>query len=83
MPLDNIFESPQELKKWAIALANQCGGGKVIETKILVKANPIMANLLLNKFAVQYNEQVLKAEQEQAKDTVVFQGKEIELEEEE
>jgi len=36
----NIFESPKELKKWAIKLANACGGQRVEKTLIMTKVNP-------------------------------------------
>ena len=79
--MPNIFSTPQELKQWAIELANACGGAKVYKSKILAKANPEQANKLLERFAVDYNDQVVQASQE-TDNTVMFQGKDIELEEE-
>jgi|DEB0MinimDraft_6_1074348.scaffolds.fasta_scaffold03611_11 hypothetical protein len=79
--MPNIFSTPQELKQWAIELANACGGAKVYKSKILAKANPEQANKLLERFAVDYNDQVVQASKE-TDSTVVFQGKEVELEEE-
>mgnify|MGYP001221002538 CR=1 FL=1 len=52
------FFTPENLKKWSIDLANSCGGARVIKSKVLVKANPIKANALLEQFAVEYNKQV-------------------------
>ena len=37
--MPNIFEEPKELKKWAIKLANACGGQKVEKTLIMTKVN--------------------------------------------
>lgn len=52
------FFTPQNLKKWAIDLANSCGGAQVSKTRVLVKANPVKANKLLEQFAVEYNNMV-------------------------
>ena len=32
--MPNIFSEPKELKKWAIALANACGGQEVSQSSI-------------------------------------------------
>ena len=52
----NIFEEPKELKKWAINLANACGGQEVTQTSIkLNKHNVLKVDKLLEQFAVDYN----------------------------
>ena len=53
------FFTPENLKKWAIDLANSCGGAQVSKTRVLVKPNPLKANKLLEQFAVEYNNMVV------------------------
>ena len=38
--MPNIFNEPKELKKWAIKLANACGGQRVEKTLVMTKVNP-------------------------------------------
>ena len=53
---NNIFSEPKELKKWAIALANACGGQEVSQSSIkLNKHNVAKVDSLLEQFAVDYN----------------------------
>ena len=52
----NIFKEQKELKKWAINLANACGGQEVTQTSIkLNKHNIPKVDKLLEQFAVDYN----------------------------
>lgn len=54
------FFTPENLKEWAINLANACGGARVVKSPLhLDKANPVKANKLLEQFAVEYNNMVM------------------------
>ena len=47
----NLFTSQKELKKWAIQLANSCGGQEVSQTSIkLNKVNKQKLETLTKKF---------------------------------
>jgi hypothetical protein len=53
----NIFTSQKEMKKWAVAMANACGGQEVSQTSIkLNKINPKKVQELTEKFVNDYNE---------------------------
>ena len=53
----NLFTSQKEMKKWAIAMANACGGQEVSQTSIkLNKINPKKVEDLTTKFVTDYNE---------------------------
>jgi len=53
----NIFTSQKEMKKWAVAMANACGGQEVSQTSIkLNKTNPKKVQDLTTKFITDYNE---------------------------
>ena len=53
----NLFTSQKEMKKWAIAMANACGGQEVSQTSIkLNKTNPKKVEDLTTKFVTDYNE---------------------------
>ena len=53
---ENIFKEPRLLKRWAIDLANACGGQEVTQTSIkLNKHNVPKVYKLLEQFAVDYN----------------------------
>tara|TARA_B100000965_G_C19507894_1_gene720575 strand:- start:100 stop:324 length:225 start_codon:yes stop_codon:yes gene_type:complete len=57
--MPNIFSEPKELKKWAIALANACGGQEVSQSSIkLNRHNVVKVDELLQQFAVDYNFQM-------------------------
>ena len=63
----NIFESPKELKKWSIKLANACGGQRVEKTLIMTKVNPQRVTELMDEFVESHNEntiQILKEMEE-------------------
>ena len=53
----NLFTSQKEMKKWAIAMANACGGQEVSQTSIkLNKTNPKKVEDLTIKFVTDYND---------------------------
>ena len=53
----NLFTSQKEMKKWAIAMANACGGQEVSQTSIkLNKTNPKKVEDLTTKVVTDYNE---------------------------
>jgi len=54
----NMFQEPKLLKKWAIQLANACGGQRVEKTNILNKLNTKQVNILLDEFVLAYNHNV-------------------------
>lgn len=56
----NIFESPKELKKWAIKLANACGGQRVEKTLVMTKVNPQRITELMDEFVNDHNENTIK-----------------------
>jgi len=41
MAKPNIFSEPKELKKWAIDLANACGGQEVTQTSIKLNKHSV------------------------------------------
>ena len=56
MAKPNIFSEPKELKKWAIDLANACGGQEVTQKSIkLNKHSVAKVDKLLEQFAIDYN----------------------------
>jgi len=63
----NIFSTPQELKAWAIKLANACGGQGVQKNNILKKVNMVEVSGLLAQFEVDHTVMIAKQQQEEAK----------------
>jgi hypothetical protein len=58
----NIFTSKKEMKKWAIAMANACGGQEVTQTSLKLNHHrPDKVQKLSVKFVEDYNEQMLEA----------------------
>lgn len=58
----NIFTSQKDLKKWAIAMANACGGQEVSQTSIkLNKPNAKKIETLTKQFVENYNEMMMTA----------------------
>lgn len=53
---NDIFKEPKELKKWAIKLANACGGQQVSTTPILTKLNTQRIGELLDEFVMYHNQ---------------------------
>lgn len=60
----NIFSEPKALKKWAISLANACGGQEVRTTPLMTKVNPNKIATLMDKFVEDHNENVIKVAEE-------------------
>jgi hypothetical protein len=53
----NLFTSQKEMKKWAVAMANACGGQEVSQTSIkLNNINPNKVASLTERFVTDYNE---------------------------
>lgn len=63
----NIFDEPRELKKWAIKLANACGGQQVSTSPILTKLNTKRIGELLDEFVNDHNENTMKIAAELSK----------------
>ena len=66
--MPNIFDEPKELKKWAIKLANACGGQRVEKTLIMTKVIPQRVTELMDEFVESHNEntiQILKEMEEE------------------
>ena len=58
----NIFTSQKDLKKWAIAMVNACGGQEVSQTSIkLNKPNAKKIETLTKQFVENYNEMMMTA----------------------
>ena len=52
----NLFSEPKALKKWAIELANACGGQEVQQSSIkLNQHNVAKVDKLLEQFVIDYN----------------------------
>jgi len=58
--MPNIFNEPKELKKWAIKLANACGGQRVEKTLVMTKVNPQRIIELMDEFVKDHNENTTK-----------------------
>ncbi|MDC3399507.1 hypothetical protein OAY22_03035 [Acidimicrobiia bacterium] len=58
--MPNIFNEPKELKKWAIKLANACGGQRVEKTLVMTKVNPQRIIELMDEFVKDHNENTIK-----------------------
>ncbi len=56
-----LFTDKKEMKKWAIALGNACGGAKVTTELQLTKVNPDQVVKLTQQFVNEYNAQMMKA----------------------
>ena len=70
----NIFTSQKELKKWAISMANACGGMEVVQNNIIKKQSPKKIENLTIKFVSDYNAMVKIAMEKIAKDTIIENG---------
>lgn len=58
--MPNIFNEPKELKKWAIKLANACGGQRVEKTLVMTKINAQRVSELMDEFVNDHNENTIK-----------------------
>jgi|TARA_R110000796_G_scaffold215995_3_gene332060 hypothetical protein len=54
--MPNIFREPKALKKWAIQLANACGGQEVSTSPLLTTLNTNKIKDLLDVFVEDHNE---------------------------
>tara|TARA_R100001460_G_scaffold74118_4_gene115166 strand:- start:3907 stop:4173 length:267 start_codon:yes stop_codon:yes gene_type:complete len=58
----NIFTSQKEMKKWAISMANACGGQEVTQTSIkLNNKRPDKVQFLTQQFVSDYNSMMEQA----------------------
>ena len=54
--MSNLFSEPKELKKWAIKLANACGGQEVTQTSLKLNNHDVYTvDRLLEQFVIDYN----------------------------
>ena len=63
----NLFENKEEMQKWAIAMANACGGMKVELSLAIMKADPQKVQELTQQFVSDYNAKMIEAYQEHKK----------------
>ena len=56
-----LFTDKKEMKNWAIALGNACGGAKVTTELQLTKVDPDQVVKLTQQFVNEYNAQMMKA----------------------
>ncbi len=61
--MPNIFDEPKELKKWAMKLANSCGGQQVSTGAILTKLDMNKVISLVEVFVNDHNEYTTAVEQ--------------------
>ena len=65
----NLFSEPKVLKKWAINLANACGGQEVTQTSIkLNRHNIVKVDSLIEQFVIDYNFNMQQANEERIKE---------------
>lgn len=68
MSKSNLFSEPKNLKKWAINLANACGGMEVTTHSLkLNKHNLAKVDKLIEQFVVDYNYNMQLANEERVK----------------
>ena len=69
MSKPNIFSETKHLKKWAINLANACGGQEVTQTSIkLNRHNIVKVDSLIEQFVIDYNFNMQQANEERIKE---------------
>ena len=56
----NLFGEPKALKKWAIQLANACGGQTVERTLIIKETNVSKVDELIEQFVKDHNDMVIQ-----------------------
>ena len=61
--MPNIFDEPKLLKKWAMKLANSCGGQAVSTGPILTKLDMKKIISLVEVFVNDHNEYTIAVEQ--------------------
>jgi len=63
----NLFEDKKEMKSWAVAMANACGGMRAELTMQMSKADPEKVTLLTQQFVSDYNTKMIEALEEHKK----------------
>ena len=58
--MPNIFDNPKSIKRWAVKLANACGGQKVEKSIVLTSLNTKRLAELLDEFVQDHNENTMK-----------------------
>ena len=56
----NLFGEPNYLKKWAIQLANACGGQTVERTLVIKETNVSKVDELIEQFVKDHNDMVIQ-----------------------
>mgnify|MGYP006908220870 FL=1 len=54
----SIFSEPKKLKKWAIDVANACGGQRVEKTLIVKPLDMNKLNKLLDEFVISFDDTI-------------------------
>ena len=62
-----LFEDKKEMKKWAVAMANACGGMRAELTMQMSKADPNKVTQLTQQFVSDYNTKMIEAWEEHKK----------------
>ena len=57
----NLFEDKKEMKRWAIAMANACGGMSAELTMVMQKSDPKKVEELTIQFVSDYNVKMIEA----------------------
>tara|TARA_B100001250_G_scaffold56950_1_gene44073 strand:+ start:3099 stop:3329 length:231 start_codon:yes stop_codon:yes gene_type:complete len=60
----NLFKNQKEMKKWCIDMGNAVGGQMLEKTNLVKPANPTKVVELTLQFVADYNEEILKAQEE-------------------
>jgi len=63
----NLFEDKKEMKSWAVAMANACGGMRAELTMQMSKADPDKVTQLTQQFVSDYNAKMIEALEEHKK----------------
>lgn len=63
----NLFENKKEMKKWAVAMANACGGMRAELTLQMSKPDPEKVTKLTQQFVSDYNVKMIEALEEHKK----------------
>lgn len=63
----NLFEDKKEMKKWAVAMANACGGMRAELTLQMSKPDPEKVTELTQQFVSDYNVKMIEALEEHKK----------------
>jgi len=63
--MTNLFGEPKALKKWAVKLANACGGQTVERSLIIKPINIKKVDELIEQFVKDHNEMVIKIHEQE------------------